>query len=386
MKKKITAASGRIFFVLVLVILLAGLVKTVFFPEDINAYENRYANKTAALTAASYADGSFQSSMEDALADQIHFSTTAKKLYNLFDFACARPLIAASGKTHYVWYNGYKFLGENILYNCYQLAPLERQLKDKADNINSAAAAHPELEFYLYYIEKDTDIDFLTGEKSGIYPYLRELVKLDDGHIRALEINGFDEFEEKFYRTDHHWNYRGSYEAYTEIAAMLGAEPLLPTEERTFSARLAGSKSFGSGRLLNEELTAYDFDFPEMDIAVNGVPASDYGTLSECFRSGVSGLTTYGAIYGGDSGLVEFDTHSGGENLLVLGESYDNAVVKLLASHFNKTYCVDLRYYSHDMGSDFDFAGFAAEHDIRKVLLAGNVDYYTMKEFMLVNY
>lgn len=61
------------------VIFAAGLGKTLLAPDEIDYYENRYANQVAALSAASYLDASFQDSMEDALADQVQLSTTAKR-------------------------------------------------------------------------------------------------------------------------------------------------------------------------------------------------------------------------------------------------------------------------------------------------------------------
>ena len=66
MQNKISKIN-RAFFLLLVFILLAGLLTTVFFPYEINYYENRYANKLSPLTGAAYADGSFQDAMESAL-------------------------------------------------------------------------------------------------------------------------------------------------------------------------------------------------------------------------------------------------------------------------------------------------------------------------------
>lgn len=66
-----TLKIDRAFFLLLVLIFLAGLLRTVFRPKEINEYENRYANQLAPLTAASYADGSFQDGMESALSDQV---------------------------------------------------------------------------------------------------------------------------------------------------------------------------------------------------------------------------------------------------------------------------------------------------------------------------
>lgn len=49
---------------LILCGLLLGLARTVFFPKEINYYENRYANRAALPTPGSYADGTFQDQLE----------------------------------------------------------------------------------------------------------------------------------------------------------------------------------------------------------------------------------------------------------------------------------------------------------------------------------
>ena len=68
------------------------------------------------------------------------------------------------------------------------------------------------------------------------------------------------------------------------------------------------------------------------------------------------------------------------ENLLILGESYDNAVIQLLASHFNNTYAVDLRYYQPYLGKDFRFSDYVEERGITKVLLIGCMTYFCTPE------
>ena len=67
----------------------------------------------------------------------------------------------------------------------------------------------------------------------------------------------------------------------------------------------------------------------------------------------------------------------------VLGESYDNAILKLLSESFDKTYSVDLRYYEAKMGRSFNFSQYLQEHNISKVLLIGNIDYFVMDEFSI---
>lgn len=167
-----TLKIDRAFFLLLVLIFLAGLLRTVFRPTEINEYENRYANQLAPLTAASYADGSFQDGMESALSDQVQFSQLAKKTYNFVTSYAAMPLIVPlENLTHgYVSAGDVSFYESKIVYVPWTSLQPE-WLEPKAENLNAAIAAHPELEFYAYYIEKDTDIDFTTGQKIGVSEY-----------------------------------------------------------------------------------------------------------------------------------------------------------------------------------------------------------------------
>ena len=95
------------------------------------------------------------------------------------------------------------------------------------------------------------------------------------------------------------------------------------------------------------------------------------------------GTIGYSNFYGGDDGEIVFHTQQAGAgNLLIIGESFDNAILKLIASSFENTYSVDLRNYEHEMGVPFNFGKYVTEHQIDRVLLIGNVDYFLMDEFL----
>ncbi len=120
-----------------------------------------------------------------------------------------------------------------------------------------------------------------------------------------------------------------------------------------------------------------------MTILINGIK-ENYGHQEEYLNGKSSEEISYGAFYGGDDGEIIFDTgNSNKENILVIGESYDNAILKLIASHFNKTISIDLRNYVHCMDKEFNFSEYINDYNIKKVLFIGNVDFYTMEEFKI---
>ena len=334
-----------VFVGLILCGLLLGLARTVFFPKKINYYENRYANRAALPTPGTYADGTFQNQLEAALGDQTPFAERFKARYNDLSSKLTKALlkpVLESGRYYRI--GDVQLFSDYLTYQTRDLEKLRPTLEERAANYNAIFAAHPDIEFFVCYIEKDTDINFETGER----------VYADDLLFSMLN-------------------------------PLLGCTdtPLEPTATETFG-EFSGSKAAGTGLdIFSEPFTVYRFAYPEMTVTRNGEPAGDYGRQD----AGPGELAlSYGAFYGGDDGEIIFDTgRTDRGNLLVIGESYDNAILKLLASHFDRTYSVDLRYYRNYMGSDFSLSDYLRRNNITKVLLIGNVDYYISPDFALEN-
>ena len=374
------------FILLLLGGLLAGLLRTVFAPKELNTYENRYAAKIDRPSVSGYADGSFQSSLEAALNDQVPLAQTLKKIYNAassrLELALLKPLMRPG---RYFRLGDVSLFSGYLTYDTRDLAVEEPKLTARAENLNAIFAAHPDVSFYTYYIEKDTDVNFETGARIHADDFLFAQLELPQERMGKFEVADFSDFSSCFYKTDHHWKYTGSYRAYCALLPFLGCadEPLTPLETRTVG-EFSGSKAAGTGvEGFSEPFEAYRFAFPAMEITRNGAPAEDYGAQDADFAAlGIP--LSYGAFYGGDDGEVVFDTHRPDrENLLILGESYDNAIDKLLASHFGRTYVVDLRYYESSLGKPFALDAYLREHNITKVLLIGNIDFYVSPDFVL---
>ena len=373
-----------------LLVLLAGLAKTLFFPEEINEYENRYAEQVEPPTLSTVLDGSFQESMDGALSDQVFLSTTCKRLYNslrsAFRGALLAPILEQTSYFYITLTDQIRlFGGDYLVYPTYKLDDLKEALSATADSHNRMAAAHPDTDFYFYYIEKDVDVNFETGEPVLAYDYLRERLSVPADHIARFPVPNFNTYRELFYHTDHHWNHTGSYAGYLALLELLGiSEPALEPVDTVTVGNFSGSKAAQAGVSNAEPFAAHRFDFPAMTITVNGRPAEDYGKQDAFFDGSSAVSLTYGNFYGGDSGEVIFDTGTTGRgNLLVIGESHDNAILKLLASHYDRTHAIDLRNYEHDMGSPFDLDTYLEQHGIDTVLFLGSVGFYTSETFRL---
>lgn len=376
--------ENKIFITLIGIIMLGGLIKPLVLEREVNYFENRPAYLMPKVTLNSYIDKTFQDDFEKAISDQIPLSNkmkiVEKSMGVLTDLVYSKIV-----KNELININGTLLKDGYLLYNPRYLDSSLEYLDKKVENINKALKENPKIDFYLYYIEKDTDIDFSTNNKMNLYEHISS--KLDKNITSSkFEISNFDEFKEYFYKTDHHWNYKGSYKAYTELAKLFNVSPINYKEEVCFDIKWSGSKSSGIGGNLvfKEDFCAYKFDFPEHTTYINNSIVNEYGNTQDYFNKSMASIG-YGSFYGGDNGLVEFDYDNQKENLLILGESYDNAINELLSIHFNKTYNVDLRAYESDIGKEFKFQEFLKEYDIDKVLLIGNIDYFVLETFMLNN-
>ncbi len=377
----------------IVLFLLMGLINTLFFPEDINYLENRSANKVGTFTLEKYLDGVYQKEFSNALNDQVPLQGRMKKTYNYLNSFYEKVMVSKtfgdeSGR--YISFKDGLLFEDSIVYEPSDLEVIKQNLDNKVQNIDTKVKEHPNVDFYVYYIEKDTDIDFETNNKIGAFEYLSEKFQKQNIPVAGLKINNFDDFKKDFYKTDHHWNCYGSYRGYTEVMKMLNMDDEILEPENEIVLKdyvLSGSKAAGIGvtGIFTESFPVYQFQYPQMDIKIDGEKAVDYGKQQEYINGKTNGKEiSYGEFYGWDNGEIVFDTHNTEkENLLVIGESYDNAILKLLASHFEKTFSIDLRNYERTFGSKFQFSQYVKDNNIDKVMLIGNIDYFTMDEFML---
>ena len=370
MKRKL---SDTILIAVIISVLTVALFRTFFFAKSVNEYENRPANKLEAPTVQSIADGKFQQSTDKALSDQFPFSESFKKIYNTINSAYLKFItdpLKKSSQNKYMELMGMKLYdGEFFCTRIFSLDDDRQYFDISSANINSLINSMPETEFYGYYVEKDIDLDFETGERFGAYDYLKQ--KIDLSHFEKFSVQSFDTYKKNFYKTDHHWNSDGSYKAYTQLVNMLGVgAPLEIKDKKLVTDKFSGAYAKGKGISgYYENLYVNLFDYSPKSVYYKGEKQQSYGKSDTDF--------TYGGWYGIDTGEVIFENdNKDGQNLLVVGDSYDNAVIELLSSHFNKLCAIDPRYIS-----DFNIKEYVKEHKIDKVLFIGCANFYFENQF-----
>ena len=164
-----------------------------------------------------------------------------------------------------------------------------------------------------------------------------------------------DAGERVYYKTDHHLDADGAYLLYESIMRSLGETPYEKEEfeEQTVSREFLGSTYSKAGLLdvSRDEVTLFRYDGDE-----------NIGVSCEDAECGVKGLycfdeleekDKYEVFLGGNHGVLRVRGEKKGRGeLLLIKDSFANAVIPLLARHFDLT-VVDPRYTDTIPSGDF---------------------------------
>lgn len=256
-------------------------------------------------------------------------------------------------------------------------------MESKADNYNRTVHNYPNLNFFCYYIESDVDVDFVNGQIS--HDVVEKFFSLLDPSIKtsALYVNSPKDYQNFFYKTDHHWNVEGQLQGYKDIIALLKGEfePLLNIEilpiEGLFYNGYKSRKS--NDYSIKDEFKILMADLNTYTTYINNEEGT-YGRKEDYLAGNYSastGFNYYRDCNGVDYGIVEYDFNQPEKgNLLCYVESFSNPINAFIASHYNKTYFVDYRHYQPTFGNSLDFGNFVNEHAIDDVLFAGYYHFY----------
>jgi len=347
-----------------------------------------------------FVKGAFQQDLESAASDQfpIRFTfimaekTAERAMIRMAYAFLPDPAIPADMRSEFFITRDQSAMiyGPNVL----QASTFD-VIDERIENYAALIQAYPEINFNVYYIERIQDTAYHPLDTSEIAlergQYFQHFIenKPDDLVVEKLDINSFEDHLKYFYHTDHHWNIHGILLAYQEIYQMLAVNyPEISAIQAvedffTFSdIRFHGSEARKSFHPLWETFEAADFNLPSYTVYDNGVEIV-YGSSADYLQGEYPHdpyYNHYEGFFGGDKALLTFEfENQAPRSLLVIGNSYDNAILPLLASHYTYTYNVDLRYYN-----DFRFSAFLEEHPVDDVLVIGeNTVTFTSRNYAI---
>lgn len=215
--------------------------------------------------------------------------------------------------------------------------------------------------------------------------------KIDDYiHFDYLKIIDYTTFKEYFFATDHHWRIHGAYQGYKDVCKLLGVPNDQLVKPNFF--KVEGVEFLGSNAKIcshdNIIDYLYDVEFDEkfkVDVNRGEMDEKDFSQRDEYLKGEFEKddvyYNHYGKYFHSDLGEIvyTFDKNKkDNKRLLIISDSYSNCIDKLIASHFYKTYVIDLRYFESSIGEKFVLEDYVEENKITDclVMLSANSVYF----------
>ncbi len=273
-------------------------------------------------------------------------------LYNLLDRKFLPIGTNADGE--YI----YKNIVDNyyILKSEYNSDELDKRI-EKQINFYNYLSEKSEVYIYLpnrYEFNYDTELD--TKNMADFVDYFKSNINKNI-IVDTLETDNYHEY---FYKTDHHWNGYGALKGYQEIMNMLGLTPKNYEVKKLDNIKYRGAmvKSAADTSIFEnfyyidanlEYKTNITENLKPRKVEIKSNPFYDY----------------YVAYYYGMYGEVIYDYENPRkENVLILGDSYVWSIDYLIASYFNKTHVINLRFLD-----SFDYEKYITDNKITKVIV-----------------
>lgn len=315
-----------------------------------------------------------------------------RRLISCIILLCLLPLASSAAESNENDSLGFEVKGKSVSYsekynryvNNYTRYPASRA-DDVIAMFNRAFdAMESPVPVYLYFVESSRShpmtVEF--DETSDFYRHLCDELHVD-GHDH-LKFSTFEQFCEYFYSTDHHWNHRGSYQGYVDIVHMLlgeDEEVLVPEEEVTLPVIFNGSLAKNQKRSVStEHFSLYRFSNLQPYTCYANGRRRKYDNVQLYLEGRCSDdkfANHYQLCYGGEFALAVFETGlTDKPNLLMFSDSMGAGVKYLLASHFNRIVCVDLRYYREEFKRSLSLREVVKEYDIDMILLLGECQFF----------
>ena len=155
--------------------------------------------------------------------------------------------------------------------------------------------------------------------------------------------------EKMYFSTDHHWKPIGAYYAYVAFCNAAGFEaiPINKMEKRTKYNFLGSLYQHTLDPSVKNNPDTMEYYIPK--VTTTAVRYSAYGydkqSKSQVFAHGSSGGNTYSTFISGDAPMMRINTNvKNGKKAIVIKNSYGNAFVVYLISHYEEIWVVDFRY------------------------------------------
>ena len=237
-----------------------------------------------------------------------------------------------------------------------------------------------------------THKEYHTGKTSqkAMFDLCKENLGANVTFVDAYSIIEQHTDEYIYFRTDHHWTHLGAYYAYTALCKSAGFNPVNKDDFATGQwENFVGSlytyvANYPQGQVLKNNPDTVHYWKPSANITTtcyNSTALTGGYAMGTICRVGEDVDNKYLTFMGGDHPIAVVETDTQGPCILVIKESYGNALISWLTNHYSKIILIDPRQY-YGKNSDIDLAAFAAEQGVNQCLVVNypmmlNSDGYT---------
>lgn len=344
-KLKLTAVIFSVFFTGLLILLLAaGIIEP---DKEYSESENRKLASFPELSVSRIADGRFMTDFEEYMSDRFFGRNTLVSVKAYF----SRLLGETEINDVYIGRNG----------RLYEVpSDFQKDRVEKTVNAIKEFSISCNIQNrYFMLIPNATEIipedlplllrcESQTEQIEDIYTGLDTFVDTVDA-VSAL--SEYENREELYFRTDHHWTSKGALTAFRAFSNKLQLEEYENGyKEITVSNSFSGTLSSSSG--ISDSLDTLEVILPE------GIDGTYYirnaGTLNKSSSvldiSKLESKNQYEVFFGGNFSRLELYTANLNErNLLIFKDSYANCFIPFLIPHFEKIVVIDPRYFTEDI-------------------------------------
>lgn len=153
-----------------------------------------------------------------------------------------------------------------------------------------------------------------------------------------------------FFNTDHHWTGLGAYYAYVAFCKKTGltAVPLSEMRRAVIPKFLGTLYRSTRDKRLEDNIDSVVYHKVPISNVTYHLSGNGYGqiTKSNLYVENARGGNSYGVFLGGDiPAICIVSKQQNGKRILILKNSFGNAIAPYFVSHFERTYVCDYRYF-----------------------------------------
>ena len=245
-------------------------------------------------------------------------------------------------------------------------------VNDIADNLG------PDVQTYLMPVPNDAE--FFTGKQyhtgnysqAAMFELCKENLADNVTYVDAYTVLSQHTDEYIYFRTDHHWTHLGAYYAYTAICDTMGMTPVNRDDfdtgkwENFLGSMYTYLSSYPQSEVLKNNPDTVHYWKPSVDCTTycySDTTLSDPVIMGTICRVPEEESNKYLTFMGGDHPITIVTTATEGPCIMLIKESYSNALISWLTNHYSKIVLVDPREY-FNRHSDIDLKTFAESQGV----------------------